>query len=157
MRPDWLDSLVLYRSAVARHLPDGGSVLDLGCGHASWLAPELAAADVVVGADTDLHALRRNRALRHRVAARAEGLPFGAGTFDLVVSAFVLEHVERPAEALAEVHRVLRSGGHLVFLTPNAWNYNVWLIRLVPNRLHDSSPAGCTAAGSVTRIRSATG
>lgn len=62
MRPDWLDSLVLYRSAVARHLPDRGSVLDLGCGHASWLAPELAAADVVVGADTDLHALRRNPA-----------------------------------------------------------------------------------------------
>jgi hypothetical protein len=23
-----------------------------------------------------------------------------------------------------------------VFLTPNAWNYNVWMIRLVPDRLH---------------------
>jgi hypothetical protein len=23
-----------------------------------------------------------------------------------------------------------------VFLTPNAWNYNVWMIRAVPNRWH---------------------
>jgi GNAT superfamily N-acetyltransferase len=37
----------------------------------------------------------------------------------------------------AEARRVLRPGGRFVFLTPNSWNYNVWLIRLVPNRVHD--------------------
>lgn len=25
----------------------------------------------------------------------------------------------------------------MVFLTPNAWNFNTWLIRAVPNQLHD--------------------
>jgi SAM-dependent methyltransferase len=136
LRPGWSDSLVLYRSIVAEHVRPGCSVLDLGCGHAEWLAAELAPARLTVGADADLGALRRSRAPLHRVAAWAERLPFRAGSFDVVVTAFVFEHLERPADALAEIRRVLRPGGHLVFLTPNAWNYNVWLIRLVPNRLH---------------------
>jgi SAM-dependent methyltransferase len=137
LRPGWSDSLVRYRSIVARHVRPACSVLDLGCGHADWLVSELAPARLTVGADADLDALRRGRAPHQRVAARAERLPFAAGSFDLVATAFLFEHLERPAEALAEIHRVLRPGGHLVFLAPNAWNYNVWLIRLVPNRLHD--------------------
>jgi SAM-dependent methyltransferase len=49
----------------------------------------------------------------------------------------VLEHLAEPAQVLAEVRRVLVPGGRFVFLTPNAWNYNVWLIRLVPHRMRD--------------------
>jgi SAM-dependent methyltransferase len=49
---------------------------------------------------------------------------------------WVLEHVRQPAAFLAELWRVLAPGGQVVFLTPNVWNYNVWLIRAVPNRLH---------------------
>jgi SAM-dependent methyltransferase len=54
----------------------------------------------------------------------------------VVASAWVLEHLEHPGLVFAEVRRVLRPGGRFVFLTPNAWNYNVWLIRAVPNRWH---------------------
>jgi SAM-dependent methyltransferase len=112
-------------------------VLDVGCGHADWLLRELAPAGLTIGVDPDVAALRRNHALPLRMAAVAEHLPFGDGVFDVIVSAWLFEHVEYPAEALAELFRVLRPGGRLVFLTPNAWNYNVWLVRLVPNRLHD--------------------
>ena len=136
-RPDWRDSLVLYREAVSRHVAPGDRVLDLGCGHAGWLAPELACASFTVGADPDLDALRRNAFIRDRVAAVGELLPFANGAFDVVVSAWVFEHLADPRLATAEFRRVLKPGGRLVFLTPNAWNYNVWLIRLVPNRLHD--------------------
>src|SRR5207302_7357553 len=59
------------------------------------------------------------------------------GSFDLVASAWVFEHVDDPEEVVGELARVLRRGGRLVFLTPNSWNYNVWLIRAVPHRLHD--------------------
>jgi len=128
---------VLYREAVASQVTAGSAVLDVGCGHADWLIPELAPARLTIGVDPDVAALERNRMVRLRVAAVAERLPFSDGVFDVIVSAWVFEHIEQPAEVLAELYRVLRPGGRLVFLTPNAWNYNIWLIRLIPNRLHD--------------------
>jgi SAM-dependent methyltransferase len=50
------------------------------------------------------------------VRAPAEALPFDDGAFDTVVSTLVLCTVEDPAASLAEVARVLRSGGSLLFL-----------------------------------------
>ena len=49
----------------------------------------------------------------------------------------MLEHLEHPQAAFREIHRALKPGGRAVFLTPNAWNYNVWAIRLIPGRFHD--------------------
>ena len=62
--------------------------------------------------------------------------PFAGGSFDVVASAWVLEHLDHPGLVFSEVRRVLVPGGHFVFLTPNAWNYNAWMIRAIPHRWH---------------------
>jgi len=56
---------------------------------------------------------------------------------DLVVLAWVLEHLDSPEKAFREIYRVLKPGSSVIFLTPNTWNYNVWIIRMIPNRFHD--------------------
>ena len=48
--------------------------------------------------------------------ARAEQLPLETGSFDCVVSTLVLCTVADPSEALAEVRRVLKSQGRLLFI-----------------------------------------
>jgi SAM-dependent methyltransferase len=48
-----------------------------------------------------------------------EELPFPEGSFDLVLSHEVLEHVEDDDHVIAEVMRTLRPGGRLVLLCPN--------------------------------------
>ena len=42
-----------------------------------------------------------------------------AGAFDAVAFLEVIEHLERPAEALARIHRMLAPGGLLLVTTPN--------------------------------------
>lgn len=48
----------------------------------------------------------------------AEALDFPDGHFDLIICNHVLEHVDRPEAALAEFHRCLKPGGHLIAQTP---------------------------------------
>jgi SAM-dependent methyltransferase len=47
-----------------------------------------------------------------------EALPHPDASFDLVITQDVLEHVQRPALAFAEIARVLRPGGAHVFTVP---------------------------------------
>jgi SAM-dependent methyltransferase len=53
-----------------------------------------------------------------RVSGDALALPFGCGSFDLVVCASLLEHVSRPRGLLIEIARVLRGGGQLYLSFP---------------------------------------
>ena len=48
-----------------------------------------------------------------------EALPFAEASFDTVLSHEVLEHVGDDARSLAEIARVLRSGGRLILFLPN--------------------------------------
>jgi ubiquinone/menaquinone biosynthesis C-methylase UbiE len=99
-----------------------GRVLEIGAGTGLNLShyPE-AIDELVLGEPSapmaDRLEARRARLGRraHIVAAPAEALPFGDGSFDTVVSTLVLCTVHDPDAALAEVRRVLRPGGRLLF------------------------------------------
>ena len=47
---------------------------------------------------------------------RGEAIPFGDGAFDTVVCTYTLCSVDDPAQVLAEMRRVLKPGGRLLFL-----------------------------------------
>jgi SAM-dependent methyltransferase len=85
----------------------GGRVLDLGAGTGVAGRAALAAgARSVVGVDAALGMLRRCPAGVRPVAGDAAALPFGDGRFDLVLAAFCLGHLDRPAAGLREARRV---------------------------------------------------
>ena len=84
----------------------GRLVLDLGAGAGVAGRAALAAgARQVVGVDLSEGMLRRGVGGRP-VAADAVALPFRAGSFDLVVAAFCLNHLGSLAAGLAEARRV---------------------------------------------------
>lgn len=99
-----------------------GRVLEIGVG--TGLSFGHYAQDVeLVGIDPSEPMLRRARqraaALGRDVTlleAPAEALPFEDDSFDTVVTLAVLCTVDDPARALHEIRRVLRPGGHFVFL-----------------------------------------
>jgi SAM-dependent methyltransferase len=100
-----------------------GAVLEIGVGTGLNLPHYPSAVTAITAAapaaTLDARAARRaaERGLDiDLVNARAESLPFAAGSFDTVVSTFVLCTVADLEAALAELARVLRPGGRLLFL-----------------------------------------
>ena len=88
------------------------SVLDVGCGEGivtERLAHNLASAKVL-GVDAESHLKDEWQARSAPNLSFATGsaydLPFEDGSFDLVCCIEVLEHLERPRDALAEMNRV---------------------------------------------------
>ena len=117
----WIDRL--------REETRGASVwLDVGCGRRLWPSwMELDETDRqaarggarLVGIDLDLPSLRDNGDHDLAIYGPIDRLPFRDGVFDLVTANMVVEHLEAPETALAEVARVLRPGGRFAFHTPN--------------------------------------
>ena len=117
-------------------LGPNASVLEAGCGRTTRLARFRDRIDRLVGVDLDESGGRMNESLDEFAVADLCGtLPFPDGTFDLVYSNFVVEHLERPPAAFAEWHRVLRPGGSVVVVTSNRSNPLMAAARVLPQGL----------------------
>ena len=97
-------------------------VLDIGSGEGSF---PFAGMGRVAAVDEDLQAFRRapdrDPVSYHRVCGRGDRLPFGSGSFDLILCHHALEHLEGLEEVLAEIARVLKPDGRLYVSVPNGY------------------------------------
>jgi len=112
---------------IDRHAPlEGRTILDAGCGIGTYVRAFRRFSPHVHGVDLDAEkAAEAARELPHIVQASAEELPYPAGSFDVVLSHEVIEHVGDDRRAVADAVRALRSpgagvpGGRLVIFAPN--------------------------------------
>ena len=96
------------------------SVLDVATGPGYVAASAAERGADVVGIDIAPSMVHLARRLHPTVDFRevdAETLPFGDGTFDVVVSNFVIPHLGRHDRVIGELARVLRGGGRLAMTT----------------------------------------
>jgi ubiquinone/menaquinone biosynthesis C-methylase UbiE len=123
---------------------DADRVLDVGCGTGSLaiLLFRRHPGAEIVGVDPDPKAMTRARNKARRANARvrfeqayAQALPAADGSFDRVLSSFMMHHlpVEIKRGMLADVRRVLAPGGsfHLMDFMPSAERNDGLLARLV--------------------------
>jgi SAM-dependent methyltransferase len=82
-------------------------VIDIGCGYGRTRK-------IVENAGGTWEGVEPFEGGAHTVVANAEDLPFEDGSFDLVNMSSVLEHIPDVEKAIAEVSRILRSGGLFV-------------------------------------------
>lgn len=136
INPEWSDSLGIYADLIDQEITPETRILDVGCGRGDFLRSVYAKTKYTYGIDPDKWALKRNPIIRNKYIGFAEELPFEDNFFDLVVSAWVLEHLDDPQKAFQEIFRVLKPGGKFIFLTPNSWNYIVLVNRLIPHAFH---------------------
>ncbi len=119
-----------FYTELGQVLPAAGRILDLGCGANYHLAFFRSPEREVWGTD-----LQRHPQLAHpewfRLMPADCTIPFADGSFDLVATFMVVEHVADPASFLRKVAQVLRPGGHFVAHTISALHYVTWIRRVL--------------------------
>jgi SAM-dependent methyltransferase len=123
------NAILTARYRVLLDAMDAGAVrvLDIGCGDGTLTFMLGRKGERIYGIDDSQLPLRLAREqfrLRHAArpphlsAADARRLPFPNGTFDSVVLADVIEHIDAPEDVMREALRVLRSNGQILVTTP---------------------------------------
>lgn len=117
----------------------GCDFLDVGCGPGDGtllLERHCKSSGRVIGVDLGRECVALGRQMAsangmtaHFLQAEAGALPFPSQSFDAVISWELIEHLPHYRTFLAEVHRVLRRGGHLVISTPTRAGFHSWLKR----------------------------
>jgi SAM-dependent methyltransferase len=135
--PSAPDDHAMFDQAVRRHLAPDAVLLDAGAGRGTrnrhpykGLVARLVGVDLTPG-------IRENDLVHHAILANVERLPFRDATFDLVISKFMVEHLDSPLGAFRELRRVTKPGGVLVIHTPNRYHYVAVIARLTPERFHE--------------------
>lgn len=142
---EWLVRLVAARQVrfLARQLPTGARVLDIGCGR-GVLLKALAdrglevhgvemSRDATVGADPRVPI---------RIAGHLCEADYPAEFFDRVILWHVFEHLADPRGTLAEIRRILNRSGEVVIAVPNfsswqaRWSGAAWFHLDLPRHLH---------------------
>jgi SAM-dependent methyltransferase len=121
--PNWLrrifstnssrERLFLENEAFAASIPDGARVLDAGSGEAPY-KPLLAHCRYE---SADFEMVDKPYAKSTYVCDLRE-IPVEDQRFDAVIFNQVMEHVPEPAKVLAELFRVLKPGGRMIYTAP---------------------------------------
>ncbi len=111
------------------------TVLDAGCGHGNYVIDEyrknIAWAS---GVDVNQEAVKRNICLDEIKFSSLAEIPYPNQSFDIVLSLWVLEHIENPNKIFKEIFRVLKPGGYFIFCTPNAKSYLLRIKNLMKSK-----------------------
>lgn len=118
-----ISSEPIYRMAmsVLNACTNGGDLLEFGAG-TGHLLKELAAwgtFTTLTGADIQPRPDGIPNEIRWISADLNQPVSAPAGSFDVIVSTEVIEHLENPRSVFREFYRLLRPGGTLLVTTPN--------------------------------------
>jgi len=109
---DWWTDLMLST------IRTDGRILDNGCG--AGLLLDRIDPGRVVGLDLSSEMLKRAaQRTAQLVLGNSEKLPLQSQSFDAVFCRSLLHHLPQPAQAIEEMHRILRPGGEVVSVDTN--------------------------------------
>jgi len=129
-----VDAEAWLRKYLLRHVKPGAEVLSVGCGPGMILrqlcseGPSVQATGIDISEDRVQEAIRKaksNKRLKF-VSGDAHAMPFPTNSFDLVYSRMLFEYLRDKERAAAEMVRVCRPGGTVLFQDLDGqllWNY----------------------------------
>lgn len=129
----WHDSVSVYKDIVTKLINSETTVLEAGCGFSNLYREEYKRAKKVIGVDISPEYLNANDTIHEKIVSDLSHFPQVQDlTVDIIISSWVLEHLESPEKVFSEFSRVLKPGGKVAFITPNARSYVVIINKLIP-------------------------
>jgi SAM-dependent methyltransferase len=129
----------IYERLIDQRATPGSVVLDYGCGRTAPDLQRLRGRSLkLIGIDlveftVDIPEITL---IGISLDPSRRSLAIADASVDLVICRSVVEHLVDPTHVFSEFARVLKSGGSVIFLTANAWDYASVIARIVPNRFH---------------------
>lgn len=119
--PKWNETLVYLSNKLSSYVGPKSVVLDIGCGNGNYLIDEnRKKIHWAVGIDLKTEFVGKNICMDEIVIGDIIKMPFKDSSFDIVISLWVLEHLEDPSRVFSEIQRVLKPNGLFIFATPNS-------------------------------------
>ncbi len=112
-------------------------LLDAGCGKKGIMGLYKSKCRLSVGIDLSLSAIKENRCLDVFAVSELTSIPFQAEIFDIIISAWTVEHLENPMLVFQEFYRILKPKGHLILITNSVYNPVMFLSAVLPQGLRD--------------------
>ncbi len=134
-RSGWTDGTTEFHALCREHITPKARILEVGAGPTNRTSEFLASLGELHGLDVS-DEVRGNVHLTSSALIEGGRYPFPDSSFDLVVSNYVVEHVDDASLHLAEIHRVLVSGGRYIFRTPNLIHYVAIVSRFTAHGTH---------------------
>lgn len=134
--PEKLDKYAIVRELIGRTLQAGDVVLDAGCGHQSLVQQGGPVPFSLVGFDMVWEDVRQNQSVNLGLVSDIGYVPLRSESVDIVICNMVFEHLREPDKVFRELSRVLKKGGHLIFMTPSIYNIVTIVNGLIPGRFH---------------------
>jgi len=120
-----------YR-VVLKRLNNSEKILDIGCGDGYLMNLMGSIGNIVVGIDSEFNGVKNasKKLFKYKncfvVQANCYKLPFDNASFDSVVLADVIEHLQKPEYCISEIRRVLKVNGILILTTPKFRDEYTW-------------------------------
>lgn len=121
----------VYPSQLCKYLFDrfnmnkGQRLIDIGCGRGEFLYNFKELGLIVNGIDCEEYSSNFLKDIEIRyIDLEKASIPFDDETFDIVFSKSMIEHMHDPSNFLHEVHRILKTGGIAIIMTPD-WMSNM--------------------------------
>jgi SAM-dependent methyltransferase len=111
-----------------------GRLVDIGCGEKPFAPIFAPYVSEHIGVD---HPDTPHGVTAVDIMATASDVPLPSVHADTILMSAVLEHLERPGDALSECYRLLKPGGHLILTAPF-----IWPIHEAPRDFFRYSPYG---------------
>ena len=127
----------IFEKIIRDYLQENCVMLDIGCGREAPVLQKFGGdCKTLIGMDMSEIKKTRDDGRINFIVGDLVNIGLQSNSVDVVIARSVLEHIETPEKVYQEIYRVLRHGGHFIFLTPNLYDYASICAKVIPNRFH---------------------